>query len=507
MQQVLFHIPVLGIPIYGYGFMLFLAFIACSWLTAWRAEKEGVSRTYVHDVIIWLFLGGIFGARVTYMIQYQVPLTQFFVIWKGGLVFYGSFFGGVISYGIWRAVQEGREVLHENRPRLIRWVVTGVVIGLVCIAVRAVVIRREGVEVGEALRDLSGQGLAFGAALGGLVGFSFAYILAVQKNAPPNWKFMDIMTPSLALGLALGRVGCLLNGCCFGNVACAECPSIHFPLCAPARSTYTALGYQTAAGFTTEDGSKDPRTVVGAVEPRSAAATAGLKPSDVITSVNGMPNRLIVDIEAPSGSATAQATNSSWSSLLAHLKQKEDGREYEILGPGKVRVLYDGPGLRKTDLAYFQTIPGLFVIPGGDLFRDLLEANWPQGETHLTLSVKRGDTVIDLPTFRPVGIGLHPTQIYESISALLILLLLTAYYPFRRHHGEVFVLFMLCYSIHRFTNEMLRNDTSPVLGGMTLSQNVSILVLVIAIALLTYLWLKPTREEKELVEATPAAVG
>ena len=103
MQQVLFHIPFLGIPIYGYGAMLFVAFIVCSMLTGWRAEKEGVPRSYVHDVIIWLFLGGIFGARVTYMIQYQVPLSQFFVIWRGGLVFYGSFFGGVISYGVWHS--------------------------------------------------------------------------------------------------------------------------------------------------------------------------------------------------------------------------------------------------------------------------------------------------------------------------------------------------------------------------------------------------------------------
>jgi prolipoprotein diacylglyceryltransferase len=506
MQQVLFHIPYLGIPIYGYGFMLFLAFIACSWLTAWRAENEGIARTYVHDVIIWLFLGGILGARVTYMIQYQVPLSQFFVIWKGGLVFYGSFFGGVIAYGVWRAVQEGREVLTENRTRLIRWVGIGVVIGLICIAVRTVIIRREDVDVGKALWDLSAQGLAFGAALGGLVGFSFAYILAVQKNAPPNWKFMDIMTPSLALGLALGRVGCLLNGCCFGNVACADCPAIHFPLCAPARSTYTALGYQTAAGFTTEEGGNDlddRRTRVGAVEPGSEAAKAGLKPGDVIVAVNGMPNRLVVDIDTPAGATM----NASWSSLLKYLKQKEDGREFETLGQGKVRVLYDGPKLLGEDLKHFHDIPGLFVMPPTDLFQDLLVVNWPQGETHLALSVKRGDKIVDLPTFRPVGIGLHPTQIYESISALLILLLLTAYYPFRRHYGEVFVLFMLCYSIHRFTNEMLRNDTSPVLGGMTLSQNVSILVLVIAIALLTYLWLKPTREEKEPVEPAPAVAG
>ena len=28
----------------------------------------------------------------------------------------------------------------------------------------------------------------------------------------------DIIAPSMVVGLALGRVGCFLNGCCFGGV-------------------------------------------------------------------------------------------------------------------------------------------------------------------------------------------------------------------------------------------------------------------------------------------------
>ena len=33
------------------------------------------------------------------------------------------------------------------------------------------------------------------------------------------WKFADICTPSLALGIAFTRIGCFLNGCCFGKIA------------------------------------------------------------------------------------------------------------------------------------------------------------------------------------------------------------------------------------------------------------------------------------------------
>jgi len=40
------------------------------------------------------------------------------------------------------------------------------------------------------------------------------YYLKRQKI--PFSKMADVMIPSLAFGIAIGRVGCLLNGCCFG---------------------------------------------------------------------------------------------------------------------------------------------------------------------------------------------------------------------------------------------------------------------------------------------------
>ena len=33
-----------GVPIYGFGMMLFLAFLLCTWLASRRAEREGVPR-------------------------------------------------------------------------------------------------------------------------------------------------------------------------------------------------------------------------------------------------------------------------------------------------------------------------------------------------------------------------------------------------------------------------------------------------------------------------------
>jgi len=52
---------------------------------------------------------------------------------------------------------------------------------------------------------------------GGLVGSSLAYIFYANWKKLPVWKGADILAPSVALGHALGRIGCLLNGCCYGS--------------------------------------------------------------------------------------------------------------------------------------------------------------------------------------------------------------------------------------------------------------------------------------------------
>ncbi|MDD4940536.1 MAG: prolipoprotein diacylglyceryl transferase [Candidatus Omnitrophica bacterium] len=60
---------------------------------------------------------------------------------------------------------------------------------------------------------------------GGLVfygGFILALFVAVWFMRARKLSFgtiADIMAPSVALGIALGRIGCFLNGCCYGAVS------------------------------------------------------------------------------------------------------------------------------------------------------------------------------------------------------------------------------------------------------------------------------------------------
>jgi prolipoprotein diacylglyceryl transferase len=180
MRQVIFRIPIPGtadgLPIYGYGLMLFVAFIVCTWLAGRRAQKEGIAKEHIQDLAIWLFVGGLLVARFTYLIKYSpYPLfswdflSQFPRIWDGGVILYG-------------------------------------------------------------------------AVIGGMIGYALAHHFIIRKHHLSGWKIADIAAPSVALGIALGRIGCLLNGCCYGHVACPHCPGVSFPLSAPPRYELVQAG-------------------------------------------------------------------------------------------------------------------------------------------------------------------------------------------------------------------------------------------------------------------------
>ena len=80
-------------------------------------------------------------------------------------------------------------------------------------------------------------GLAIhGAILGGIVsGLIFAKLK--QKSF---WRIADLVAPSLLLGQAIGRIGCFLNGCCFG-VPTESIFGVRFPKASLADIAYRGL--------------------------------------------------------------------------------------------------------------------------------------------------------------------------------------------------------------------------------------------------------------------------
>ena len=53
---------------------------------------------------------------------------------------------------------------------------------------------------------------------GGFIGAVIVAMLFLKKNRMPVWKTADIMAPGLVMGQAIGRIGCLFAGCCYGKV-------------------------------------------------------------------------------------------------------------------------------------------------------------------------------------------------------------------------------------------------------------------------------------------------
>jgi phosphatidylglycerol:prolipoprotein diacylglycerol transferase len=146
VHPIAFHLGPLAI--HWYGVMIALAFLAGLWTATRRAQRENISSERIGDVVLWLMVGGILGARIVYVATYWKdefagqPLSEIFMIQHGGLVYYGSFIGAAIACFIY-----------------VRW------------------------------------------------------------KKLPFLKIADILAPSIALGNVFGRIGCLLNGCCYGRAS------------------------------------------------------------------------------------------------------------------------------------------------------------------------------------------------------------------------------------------------------------------------------------------------
>jgi phosphatidylglycerol:prolipoprotein diacylglycerol transferase len=52
---------------------------------------------------------------------------------------------------------------------------------------------------------------------GGLVAAVVVGVLFLKRRGQPVAEITDILAPQIALGIAIARVGCFLNGCCFGK--------------------------------------------------------------------------------------------------------------------------------------------------------------------------------------------------------------------------------------------------------------------------------------------------
>jgi phosphatidylglycerol:prolipoprotein diacylglycerol transferase len=190
MRRILFEIPLhhLGLPdlpVYAYGFMLMLGFLAAIALAVHYGKRDGLAPEAIYNLSFLAVISGIVGARLLWLLLFApatywaapfweragTNLLRAVAVWNGGLVFYG---------GLLLALAAG--LLYARRHRL------------------------------------------------------------------PLARTADAFAPGVAAGLAFGRVGCFLNGCCYGRT----CPvdawyGVRFPPASPAAEAHYFHGL-TAGG-------------------------------------------------------------------------------------------------------------------------------------------------------------------------------------------------------------------------------------------------------------------
>src|SRR6478672_1029809 len=102
----------------------------------------------------------------------------------------------------------------------------------------------------------------------------------------------------------------------------------------------------------------------------------------------------------------------------------------------------------------------------------------------------------------PLGVPLHPTQLYEAGAEFLILIMLLATEKKGRSFaGRTFWLYMLLYAISRFIIEFFRGDERGTVGMFSTSQFISIVLAPLAIVMLVYLSRVVTPEPKRARKA------
>ena len=102
----------------------------------------------------------------------------------------------------------------------------------------------------------------------------------------------------------------------------------------------------------------------------------------------------------------------------------------------------------------------------------------------------------------PLGVPLHPTQLYEAGAELLILIvLLVTERKGRPFPGRTFWLYMLLYAVSRFVIEFFRGDERGTVFMFSTSQFISLLLAPLAVAMLVYLSRAKTPEPKRARKA------
>ena len=278
---------------------------------------------------------------------------------------------------------------------------------------------------------------------GGLVFYGGFLLAVVCALAYLVWArhsirlYLDILAPSLMVGLAFGRMGCFLNGCCWGAPTQKVPWALSFPYASPAFDLQWQKG------------------LVSVPEQLLYGPGGHSLPMPIFREHIGMNQPALRTLEQAQHALEQARTNNADSKTIATLhndvdlarkKADEYRREYPDLASA-----YEHYGLTAQDITelarHYRSLP------------------------------------------------VHPTQLYALVDAILIALLLHAIFLRRRQQGMVFGLLFIFYGIGRFLEEAIRGDNRTdwhlARMALTMSQVVSVCTFVIACVYLIILYRLP----------------
>ena len=212
VRQTLFYIPydVAGVPIFGLGVLLALWAVLSIVLLVWLVRRQGFNADTWSYVPLLVMIGAVIGLM-------PIIFPEAFPIRGYGVMLLLAGLSG-IGLATHRARQMGLSV--DTMMSLALWMFLLGIVGARLFHViefwQTSYQRDTLLEVLGAIANVPQGGLVV---YGSLIGAGLAFLAFVTKYHLPALAMADLIAPSMAIGLALGRVGCLLNGCCFGGTS------------------------------------------------------------------------------------------------------------------------------------------------------------------------------------------------------------------------------------------------------------------------------------------------
>jgi phosphatidylglycerol:prolipoprotein diacylglycerol transferase len=129
---------------------------------------------------------------------------------------YGVMMAVAFMAGLWTAMRRARRtgVSSDTITDVTLWLMAGSIIGARLVYVTTYWKQEFAGQPFKEVFMVQHGGLVF---YGGLIGAFVASAIYLRWKKLPLWKIADILAPSIALGSVFGRIGCLLNGCCYGR--------------------------------------------------------------------------------------------------------------------------------------------------------------------------------------------------------------------------------------------------------------------------------------------------